>query len=445
MTPSSKISNSFKRLKDWQKSFQAKVLNNPNFKWYQRGVWLLSLSWAAVLTVQSVPFYSAIGIGESAYKRGDYATAEIKFKEALKESEQYAPTDLRRAKIYNNLAELYRTTYKFDLAEPFYDKSVAIARKLGNNHPELPMSLNNLATLYRDQGLYSKSESTFREALSIWDMRIKRDDLNRAAILNGTGKILRDEGKYSEAEKYYKQALSIKEKTLGANDADNSVVLNNLGGVYRDQGKYSESEEYYLRALTIDRAAHGDNHPYTATDLNNLAGLYRDQNRLDESDALYKQALEIRAAVLGSNHPVTAKTMLGMAELASKRGDFDAAQRLLERAVAIQSKTLGPDHPEIATTYNLMGNLFLSQHKAVAACKMQNMCIAIREKKLSPTHPDMGIALIDRGRAEELNADPKESNRDLDRGKQILTNALGVDHPVTKRTLAGVHASTPKT
>ncbi|CAN5356503.1 hypothetical protein BH10CYA1_BH10CYA1_33060 [soil metagenome] len=445
MTRSDKISNSIKRLKETQKVLQAKVLNNPKFKWYQRGVWLVSLSWATILTVQSVPFYSAIGIGESAYKRGDYKMAEIKFKEALKESDQYSPTDLRRAKIYNNLAELYRTTYKFEIAEPFYDKSVEIARKLGNNHPELPMSLNNLATLYRDQGLYDKSESTFREALTIWDKRIKRDDLNRAAILNGTGKILRDQGKYSEAEKYYTQALSIKEKTLGANDADNSVVLNNLGGINRDQGRYSQSEEYYLRALRIDRAAHGDDHPYTAMDLNNLAGLYRDQNRLEESDSLYKQALGIRTRVNGSNHPLTAKTLLGMAELASKNRNFDEAQRLLEKAVAIQKKTWGPDHPELATTYNLLGNLFLSQHKVSEACKMQNMCIAIREKRLSPTHPDLGIALIDRGRAEELNADSKGSRRDLDRGTQILTDALGVNHPVTKRTLVGIHSSTPKT
>jgi tetratricopeptide (TPR) repeat protein len=197
--------------------------------------------------------------------------------------------------------------------------------------------------------------------------------------------------------------------------------------------------------LRIDRAALGDDHPHTATDLNNLAGLYRDQNRIEESAELYKQALEIRTRVLGPTHPMTAKTLLGMAELASKKGDLNEAQRLLETAIAIQRKTLGPEHPELATTYNLMGNLLLAQHKDLAACKMQNMCVAIRVKRLNPTHPDMGIALIDRARAEQSNRAKSEYINDLDRGTQILTDSLGLDHPVTKRILASTHLVGPKT
>jgi tetratricopeptide (TPR) repeat protein len=63
----------------------------------------------------------------------------------------------------NNLAVLYNTQDKYDLAEPLYKRALAINEKaLGPDHPETAASLKNLAALYTDL-----AESLRERALAI--------------------------------------------------------------------------------------------------------------------------------------------------------------------------------------------------------------------------------------------------------------------------------------
>ena len=53
----------------------------------------------------------------------------------------------------NNLAELYRAQGRYADAEPLLKRSLAIYEKvLGPDHPDVGLSLNNLAALYNNQG-----------------------------------------------------------------------------------------------------------------------------------------------------------------------------------------------------------------------------------------------------------------------------------------------------
>ncbi len=51
----------------------------------------------------------------------------------------------------------YRAQY--GEAEPLYQRAIAINEKaLGPEHPDLAIYLNNLATLYKEQGKYGEAE-----------------------------------------------------------------------------------------------------------------------------------------------------------------------------------------------------------------------------------------------------------------------------------------------
>jgi tetratricopeptide (TPR) repeat protein len=59
------------------------------------------------------------------------------------------------AETLNNMAILYETQGKFGDAERLYRRAIAIReRALGANHPDVAMSLSNLATLYQAQDKY---------------------------------------------------------------------------------------------------------------------------------------------------------------------------------------------------------------------------------------------------------------------------------------------------
>ncbi|WP_130758759.1 tetratricopeptide repeat protein, partial [Microcystis aeruginosa] len=76
-------------------------------------------------------------------------------------------------------------------------------RLLGDNHPDVAASLNNLAGLYKSQG------------------------------------------RYTEAEPLYREALDLRKRLLGDNHPDVAASLNNLAGLYKSQGRYTEAEPLY--------------------------------------------------------------------------------------------------------------------------------------------------------------------------------------------------------
>ncbi|MDB9387472.1 tetratricopeptide repeat protein, partial [Microcystis aeruginosa] len=96
-------------------------------------------------------------------------------------------------------------------------------RLLGDNHPRVALSLNNLAALYESQG------------------------------------------RYTEAEPLYLQALDLRKQLLGDNHPHVAICLNNLAALYDSQGRYTEAEPLYLEAINIFRERLGENHPHTQT------------------------------------------------------------------------------------------------------------------------------------------------------------------------------------
>ena len=107
-------------------------------------------------------------------------------------------------------------------AEPLHKRSLAIQEKaLGPDHPDVATALNNLADLYRIEGVSP----------------------TRAA---------------------YKRSLAIREKVLGPDHPDVAAALNNLAALYVGQGRYADAEPLYKRSLTIQRKPFGPDHPDVA-------------------------------------------------------------------------------------------------------------------------------------------------------------------------------------
>ncbi|MEH2164643.1 MAG: tetratricopeptide repeat protein, partial [Nostoc sp.] len=58
-------------------------------------------------------------------------------------------------------------------AEPLYIEALAMRKRLlGDEHPNVATSLNNLALLYKSQGRYSNAEPLYIEALEIAEKRL---------------------------------------------------------------------------------------------------------------------------------------------------------------------------------------------------------------------------------------------------------------------------------
>ena len=88
--------------------------------------------------------------GNELYKAGKYEEAIPYAKQVLAIREKVLGNEHPLvATSLNNLAELYRVIGRYSEAEPLYKRSLEIREKtLGSEHPSVAQSLNNLAVLY---------------------------------------------------------------------------------------------------------------------------------------------------------------------------------------------------------------------------------------------------------------------------------------------------------
>ncbi|RCJ33356.1 NB-ARC domain-containing protein [Nostoc punctiforme NIES-2108] len=228
---------------------------------------------------------------------------------------QYVSDDDLYWPFYGN-AKFYNTQGLYNQALPWYEKCLEVTKnRLGDEHPDVATSFNNLAFLYGFQGRYSDAEPFYIQALALRRKLLGDEHPDVATSFNNLAFLYGSQGRYSDAEPLYIQALALTRKLLGDEHPDVATSFNNLAVLYYSQGRYSEAEPLHIQALALRRKLLGDEHPSVATSFNNLAVLYYSQGRYSEAEPLHIQALDIFERRLGVNHPNTVNVREGLAYL----------------------------------------------------------------------------------------------------------------------------------
>ncbi|WP_172437642.1 tetratricopeptide repeat protein [Acidithiobacillus marinus] len=371
------------------------------------------------------------------HSQGLYALAEPLYQRALAISEKVlGPEHPDTAASLNNLAMLYDAQGRLNEAEPLYQRALAIWEKvLGPEYPNTATSLNNLASLYQDQGRLNEAEPLYQRALAIRERVLGPEHPDTASSLNNLALLYKAQGRLNEAEPLYQRALAIWEKVLGPEHPDTATSLNNLASLYKAQGRLNEAEPLLQRALAIWEKVLGPEHPDTAASLNSLAGLYQDQGRLDEAEPLYQRALAICEKVFGPEHPDTASSLNSLAGLYQDQGRLDEAEPLYQRALAIREKVFGPEHPDTATSLNNLALLYQDQGRLNEAEPLYQRDLAISEKVLGPEHPDTATSLNNLAALYKAQGRLAEAEPLYQRALAIREKVLGPEHPDTATSL----------
>ena len=252
------------------------------------------------------------------------------------------------ARLLNEAAHYCFERAQYAQAEPLFKLTLSIReRVLGSDHPEVAMSLNNLAGLYDHQGRYAEAEPLFNRALFINEKVLGSDHLDVALILNNLAALYDNQGRSAEGEPLYERSLDIRERALGPHHPSVATSLNNLASLYSHQRRYAEAERLLVRSLTIREQALGPDDPDLARSLNSLAAVYNHRGRYAEAEPLLERSLDIRERALGPIHPDVARSLNNLATLYESQGRYPEAKLLLERSLDICEKTLGPSHPKV--------------------------------------------------------------------------------------------------
>ncbi|MFH0341757.1 MAG: tetratricopeptide repeat protein [Chromatiales bacterium] len=368
--------------------------------------------------------------GRLAQEVGRYTEARPFLEKALAIREKaLGPNHPDVALSLNNLADLDRAQGQYGKAEPLYQRALALWEKaLGPEHPDVAISLNNLAALYYDQGEYRKAELLYQRSVAIVEKALGSTPLV-ALNLNNLAELYRTQGRYEKAEPLYQRALAIREQALGPEHPHVAPNLNNLALLYDAQGQYEKAEPLLQRSLAISEKALGPEHALVATSLNNLAELYRTQGRYDKAEPLYQRALAIREKAFGPQHRDAAQSLNNLALLYYTQGQYEKAEPLLQRSLAISEKALDPDHSDVATSLNNLAGLYNNQGQYGKAEPLYQRALAIREKAFGPEHPDVAQSLNNLAELYYTQSQYGKAAPLYQRSLAVLEKALGPEHP----------------
>ncbi len=370
-------------------------------------------------------------VSDPSESRGNSVTArEILDKAAKKIGTGLAGDPEIQARLMRTMGGVYEALGLYAQARPLLESALAIRERiLGPSHPDVSVSLCELAELLRLQGKYAEAEPLYKRSLSIDEKALGRGHPHVAFALANLANLYTDQARYGEAETLYRRSLGLKEEARGRDHPEVAQVLGNLATLCAMQGRFAEAEPLYRRALEIEEKALGRDHPAVAESLNALASLFYRERRYAEAEPLYRRSLEIEEKTLGRDHPDVGTSLNNLAQLYKEEGKYAEAEPLLSRALEIMEKSLGPDHPNVAIALGNLANLLREQGRGAEAEPLCRRSLEIREKAFGRDHPSVAVALAGLASLYDDQGRYAEAEPLFERSVAISEGALSPDHP----------------
>ncbi len=294
----------------------------------------------------------------------------------------------------NDLSGVSLNSGQYQAAQEYAEESLNLSRDLwGEVHPDVAVSLINLANLLNQLGQYSRAEKYARQGLDIWDKVLGSDQGEEwIESMNILARILEHQSRLSEAENIFNQTLRAVEARLGAAHPLATESLDGLAEVYSDQRDFAKASAILRRLIQLDSLIYGPQHVFVAKDINHLSSISFEQGDYDRADSLESIALGMITADSYSKRHLFAQVMMNLAVIRTANGRLTEADSLFQQSLAELTEIMGAEHPRVAhglSAYSSLklklGDLDEARRLSVAAFEaaykhLQNNIDILREK-----------------------------------------------------------------
>jgi tetratricopeptide (TPR) repeat protein len=214
------------------------------------------------------------------------------------------------------------------------EKTLKLRRaKLGSDHPDTLISINNLAMGYGAAGKLDR-------ALPLWE-----------------------------------ETLKLRKAKLGPDHPYTLTSMNNLAGGYWSARQLDKSVPLFEETLKLQERKLGRQHPDTQLTVANLGVIYRDAGRVQEALPLLEEAFQT-----AKRNPTLRWVGLALFDGYGKAGKTAEAARLVTELLADARKQLPKDSPQLAGMLAQFGLSLLQAHAYPDAEALLRECLTIRDK-----------------------------------------------------------------
>ena len=301
-------------------------------------------------------------------RQGAYAAAEQLSRESLALRQRLPGNDTREAaKSFQSLAMIAYFRDDFVQVERLNRQALQINRKrLGLRHPDTLRSEEALAQILItqsrrvmiDPARLAEAEELLHHALAVQREILHQPHPDIALTVHDLAWLRSLQGDYAEAEALFRQVLAFNRAILGETHPDTLVVLSNVGFALLHQGtveKLKEAEHLFETALAIQRSAQGERHIGVATNLERLALVRSALGHHDEALKGARQALDLKHGLLRAGDPKLAEPLRTMGIILLDAHHPSEAEPYLRQSLELLRRTRPPGYFETARVEVLLG------------------------------------------------------------------------------------------
>jgi tetratricopeptide (TPR) repeat protein len=220
-------------------------------------------------------------------------------------------------------------------------------RLFGELHPDIALSLSNLAGILSGQGQFDDALEIARQSVEQHRQLFGERHPHTASALEECAWICQQAGRPSDAVPLARLAVEINAEKLGPNHRTTLNSHFSLGSFLAAARDHAGAEEQFRALLAWGRSnyATGDNR--TSAVIMLVANMVMNQGRHGEAETLYREALEARLVSRPPGHPQIAESRNALADCLVAQGRHAEAEPLL---LAVELQTRDPATDAAART-----------------------------------------------------------------------------------------------
>jgi tetratricopeptide (TPR) repeat protein/tRNA A-37 threonylcarbamoyl transferase component Bud32 len=321
-------------------------------------------------------------------QRGAFEEGELLLREALDRCRAQPVPAVTLAKHLGLLGTLLFSRGDLDEAEPLFTEAAAVAAGTGDDTAQAFAKVC-LADLHVARGEVERAGPLLREALAA-QRRVRGDQHpDVPKTLDRLAYVARVRDELTEAEAMVRESIAIRREVLGEEHPDYATSLGKLGELLVERGDAAAAEPPFRQALSILRAAFGERDVRATSVADGLSYALVDLGRLEEAEALRREVLEVRDERFGRSNPDAVMALRRLAEILVRTGRAAEAERMLaDRLAVVIPLWTGPDDARPLAQLRLArGTALVALHRASDAEAGMSASFAVIEAQLGAGHP----------------------------------------------------------
>ena len=199
--------------------------------------------------------------GEIYYRNLDYSRSLESLESSLEFTEELLKAHTDLARCYNAIGNCLYHLGKPKEALEFYNKAYKMQEELAGseNHLDMPMYKNQIATVYESQGDYDKAVEWYRGALSLLEELQLSGFHDEAHFQRNLANALMFQKKYDEAVGPADKAYNIRMEILGNHPLTVRSIFQRAV-LQANFGEYKKALELFLEAWEMEKTLEVGNH-----------------------------------------------------------------------------------------------------------------------------------------------------------------------------------------